>query len=104
MIPTRLGQILYVCILASFICACANSSDTVRDRAMAIQLGKESCGVATDQFLASEKWHAMYHHGSWHVWLSLEYGDWDEPGMGAMDIWIHASDGSIDKECATVVS
>jgi len=71
-------------------CGTAPRNATVGE-AQAIRIAKDRC-VWTQPFGASEQWRAALHTGQWHVWLTRDR-DPREPVVGALDIWIRASDG-----------
>jgi hypothetical protein len=63
----------------------------VSNEAEAIRIAKDRCAL-TRPFDKSEPWHAALHEGQWHVWLVRDR-DPSEPTIGALDIWIRATDG-----------
>ncbi len=73
--------------------ACAGSppGSVAINEAQAIRIAKDRCAW-TEPFGAAEQWRAALRVGQWHIWLSRDR-DPREPVVGALDIWIRASDG-----------
>jgi len=88
----RPGAILVLWTAASIVTACATApAEPVASEAQAVRIAKERCEW-TRPFTKDERWQAREHQGQWHVWLVRDR-DPREPVVGALDIWIRASDG-----------
>jgi hypothetical protein len=72
-------------------CAGPPVSHMVTGEVQAIRVAKDSC-TWTEPFGDSGRWRAALHDGQWHAWLSRDR-DPREPAVGALDVWIRASDG-----------
>jgi hypothetical protein len=77
--------------LAAGGCAGTERASAVTTEAKAIRIARERCQW-TQPFDPALPWRAALHDGQWHVWLWTD-SDRREPAIGALDIWIRASDG-----------
>jgi hypothetical protein len=106
----KLNGAILVCLVSGSLLASAyaHSSASFLTRDSAIEIAKKVCKWQPGAFRPYARWRARLRGDEWHVWLTIDAGDSEEPrccdykGSASLDVMIRADNGQT-KGCGVMM-